>query len=110
VQPAENQRKHTPAQTAVLWVLKGEKMGKTLVIYKVTPTDMEKLEETKEQIKGLKSGQVVDIKDDPIGFGVTVLKVGVVLPEKQEDVEEVTAELNSLELVQEAEQQEMTLV
>ena len=86
-------------------------MGKTLVIYKVIPTDMEKLEETIEQIKGLKAGQVADVKKDPIGFGVTVLKVGVIVPEKVEGaIEKATAELNSLTLVEEAEQQEMTLL
>ena len=85
-------------------------MGKTLVIYRVTPKDMENLEEAIAQIKGLKSGQVVDVKKEPIGFGVTILKVGVVLPEKSEDVEKVTGELSKLSTVEEAEQQEMTLV
>ena len=86
-------------------------MGKTMVIYRVTPKDMNKLEETIKQIKGIKEGNVVDVKEEPIGFGVTVLRVGVVVPEKEEGaVEKATAELNSLDLVEEAEQQEMTLI
>ncbi len=86
-------------------------MGKTMVIYRVTPRYMGKLEETIKQVEGLKAGQVVDVKKEPIGFGVTVLKVGVIVAEKEEGaIEKVTAELNSLELVEEAEQQEMTLV
>ena len=86
-------------------------VGKTLVIYKVTPKEMDRVKETIEQVKGLKSGQVVDVKEQPIGFGVTVLKVGVVVPEKVEGaIEKATAELNSLEMVEEAEQQEMTLL
>ena len=86
-------------------------MGKTMVIYRVTPKEMEKLDETIEQVKQLKSGNVVDVRKEPIGFGITVLKVGVVVPEKVEGaIEKATEELNSLELVEEAEQQEMTLL
>jgi translation elongation factor EF-1beta len=84
-------------------------MGKTMVIYRVTPTDMGKLDETVGQVKDLKAGRVVDVKKEPIGFGITVLKVGVVV-EKEEAVEKATAELSALPLVEEAEQQEMTLL
>ena len=86
-------------------------MGKALIIYRATPRYMEKLDETIKEIEGIKSGEVVDIKKEPIGFGVTVLKVGVMVKDKEANaVEKVTEELNSLPLVEEAEQQEMTLI
>ena len=84
---------------------------KSFIIYKVTPTDMEKLEETKKEILCLKSGEVKDIKEEPIGFGIVILKVGVLVNEKEEgSMEKATKELESLSLVQEVEQIGMTLL
>ncbi|MBN2067288.1 MAG: hypothetical protein JW744_02375 [Candidatus Diapherotrites archaeon] len=86
-------------------------MGKTLVIYKINAADMEKLDETIEAIKTVKKGEFRDAKRIPIGFGVEVIKAAFTVPEKNDTiVEELTSELNSLEEVEEAEMQEMTLV
>lgn len=86
-------------------------MGKTIVIYKITPKDMEKLEETIEQIKGIKLGEVRDIKKEEIGFGITVVRTAVLIAEKDETVlEKLTAELNALSAVEEARVEAMTLL
>ena len=86
-------------------------MGKTVVIYKVTPKDMEKLEETIEQLKGVKLGEVRDIKKEEIGFGIIVIKAAVLIEEKDETVlEKLTAELNALSAVEEARVEGMTLL
>ncbi|MFH1586582.1 MAG: hypothetical protein ABID38_01855 [Candidatus Diapherotrites archaeon] len=86
-------------------------MGKTFLIYRVKAKDMEKLEECEKEIRGVKSGEVKDVQRDPIGFGVEMIKAGILVEEKQEGaIEAVTAELNSLESVEEAELEGMTLL
>ncbi|MFH1391336.1 MAG: hypothetical protein ABIH20_03435 [Candidatus Diapherotrites archaeon] len=84
---------------------------KSFIIYKVTPKDMEKLEETKKEIQTLKAGEVKDIKDDPIGFGIVILKVGVLVNEKEEgQMEKATKELSEMATIEEVEQESMTLL
>lgn len=84
---------------------------KSFIIYKVTPKDMEKIEETKKEVQGLKSGEVKDVKEDPIGFGIVLLKVGVIVNEKEEGaMEKVTKELSEMASVEKVEQIGMTLL
>jgi len=84
---------------------------KSFIIYKVTPKDMEKLEETKKEIQTLKAGEVRDIKDDPIGFGIVILKVGILVNEKEEGaMEKATKELSEMATIEEVEQESMTLL
>jgi len=84
---------------------------KSFIIYKVTPKDMEKLEKTKQEIKGLKSGEVKDIQEAPIGFGIVILKVGVLVNEKEEGaMEKATKELSEMASIEEVEQESMTLL
>ena len=86
-------------------------MGKTLIIYKVNTVDMEKLDETIEALKTAQKGEFRDAKRIPIGFGAEVIKAAFTVPEKDDNaVEELTKELNEMELVEEAEMQEMTLL
>ena len=86
-------------------------MGKTLLIYKINAADMEKIDETVEAIKSVKNGEFRDARREPIGFGVEIIKAAFTVPEKDDKVvEELTKELNSLKVVEEAEVQEMTLL
>jgi len=84
---------------------------KSFIIYKVTPKDMEKLNETEAEIKGIKTGKVKDIKREEIGFGIVILKVGVLVNEKEENaMEKATQELENLPLLDRVEQESMTLL
>ncbi len=86
-------------------------MGKTVLIYKVNTVDMEKLDETLESLKSVKKGEFRDAKRIPIGFGAEFIKAAFTVPEKDETaVEELTKEINSLPLVEDAEMVEMTLL
>ena len=86
-------------------------MGKTLAIYKINTADMEKLDETIEALKAVKTGEFRDAKREPIGFGVEVIKAAFTVPEKDDEVvEKLTKEINELDLVEDAEMTEMTLV
>ncbi|HZX20285.1 MAG TPA: hypothetical protein VFF13_04695 [archaeon] len=85
--------------------------SKSFIIYKVTPKDMEKIGETEKEVRTIKSGIVKDVKRDPIGYGIELLKVGVIVDEKVEGaMEKVTKELESLKSVEEVEQIGMTLL
>ena len=84
---------------------------KSFIIYKVTPKDMEKIDETEKAVKGITSGDVKDVQRDPIGFGIEMLKVGVIINEKEEDaMDKVTKELEALDSVEEVLQESMTLL
>lgn len=72
---------------------------------------MEKIGETEKEVRTIKSGIVKDVKRDPIGYGIELLKVGVIVDEKVEGaMEKVTKELESLKSVEEVEQIGMTLL
>ncbi|MCR4368595.1 MAG: elongation factor 1-beta [archaeon] len=84
---------------------------KSFIIYKVTPTDMENLEQTKKEILGIKAGEVKDIQEEPIGFGIVTLKVGIIVNEKEKGaMEKTTKALEALKSVEEVEQIGMTLL
>ncbi len=86
-------------------------MGKTVLIYKINAKDMDKVDETLESLKSVRSGEFQDAKKIPIGFGVEVIKAAFTVPEKDDNVVELlTKELNALPLVEDAEMQEMTLL
>ncbi|MDP2974081.1 MAG: hypothetical protein Q8N60_03455 [Candidatus Diapherotrites archaeon] len=86
-------------------------MGKTVLIYQIKAADMDELDATIEAIKKAKNGEFRDAKRIPIGFGVEIIKAAFTVPEKDDTaVERLTKELNSLEEVEEAEMQEMTLL
>ena len=84
---------------------------KAFIIYKVTPKDMDNIAETERAVKGIKSGVVKDVKREPIGFGIELIKVGVLVNEKEAGaMEKVTKELQDIEGVEEVEQEAMTLL
>ena len=72
---------------------------------------MEKLDEAIESIKTVKNGEFRDAKRIPIGFGAEFIKAAFTVPEKDDKVvEELTKEINAIELVEDAEMVEMTLL
>ncbi len=84
---------------------------KTLLILRINAKDMEKLDETVEAIRGIKSGAVKDVKRQPIGFGVEVIKAGILVDSKdQEAPDRVMKEISALPEVEDAEVEGMTLL
>ena len=84
---------------------------KAFIIYKITPKDMDNISETEKDVRGIKSGVVKDVKREPIGFGIEMIKVGVLVNEKEAGaMEKVTKELQDLASVEEVEQEAMTLL
>lgn len=86
-------------------------MGKTVLIYRINAKDMETIDETIKALKTVKNGEFRDAKKIPIGFGVEIIKAAFTVPEKDDKaVEKLTEEINAIELVEDAEMQEMTLL
>lgn len=86
-------------------------MGKTMVIYKITLPDMEKIDGVENAVRGVKSGELKDLKREPIGFGIEVIKAGFLIPEKEEGaLEKLTKELQELPDVENVEVEGMTLL
>ncbi len=86
-------------------------MGKTFIIFKVNAKDMENLEITEKELRACKNGECKDVKRDPIGFGIIVLKAGYLIPEKKDDaIELLTKEIETLPSVESVEVEGMTLV
>ena len=84
---------------------------KMFVIVKINATDMERLGELETAVKKIKSGQVKDIKREALGFGVEIIKAGIIINEKEEGaLEKLQNELNKIKLVETAEIEGMTLL
>jgi translation elongation factor EF-1beta len=86
-------------------------MGKTFVIFKVNAKNMEDLEVTEKELRACANGECKDVKREPIGFGVVVLKAGYLIPEKKDDaLDLLTKEIEALPSVESVEVEGMTLV
>ena len=70
-----------------------------------------KIDEMEKEVKTIKSGEVKDVKRVPIGFGIEIIKVGVIVDANDDSaIERVAQELAGLETVEDAEQESMTLL
>ncbi|MEK6971031.1 MAG: hypothetical protein AABW68_05095 [archaeon] len=86
-------------------------MGKTFIIFKVNPKDMEQLDACEKELRACVNGECKDIQRAPIGFGIIVLKAGFVIPEKKDDaLDLLTKEIETLPSVESVEVEGMTLV
>ena len=84
---------------------------KTMLIIKIKPKDLGTIDAAIIAVRGIKSGQVMDVKKEPIGFGIELIKAGILVDSKDEGaVERVTNELGALAEIEEAEIEGMTLL
>jgi len=84
---------------------------KTLLIIRINAKDMERLDETVNAVKGVKSGAVKEVRREPIGFGVEVIKAGILVDSKDEQaIDRVMQEIAALAEVEDAEVEGMTLL
>ncbi|HNV00986.1 MAG TPA: hypothetical protein PKK60_01000 [archaeon] len=56
-------------------------MGNAMVVFKVF-SDPENLDSVSNALKEVKEGAFRDLKREPIGFGIEVIRVGYVIPDK----------------------------
>ena len=55
-----------------------------MVIFKVFPEEPGKEDAVVEALKQVKSGRVVEVRKEPLAFGVFVVKAGIVIPDKED--------------------------
>lgn len=88
-------------------------MGKAMVIFKVSP-DPEKIDSVEAAVKAVSvsEAKLQDIKRVPIGFGIEVIKVGFIVPDKTDGIiPAIEEQLNAIEgLSQEVEMEGATLI
>lgn len=62
-------------------------MGKALVIFKIFP-EPEEIDKVIEALKALTIDQVKyqDLKREPVGFGIEVIRVGYIVPDKTDGI------------------------
>jgi elongation factor 1-beta len=96
-----------------MWVyrtINGEKMGNTLVIFKVS-ADPEKLAEIEQKLKDVTAGKFQESRREPIGFGIEIIKVGFVIPDKTDGAMPALEEaVQSIDGVENAEVETVTLI
>lgn len=56
-------------------------MGNAMVVFKVF-SDPEHLDNVSNALKEIKEGTFRDLKREPIGFGIEIIRVGYIIPDK----------------------------
>ena len=87
--------------------------SKTLVILKITTDDMEHFDAMTENVKKLKAegAEVREVRAEPIGFGIKILKAAILLPEKEDAaLDRLTAAVQKIRHVDSVEVEGMTLL
>jgi len=86
-------------------------MGSTLVILKLFPDEIEDAVKIEKSVKGIKSGSVREVRREPIAFGLELVKVAVVIPDKEDGaMGKLEDELKKLPGVKEVEVEGVTLL
>jgi len=84
---------------------------KTLVIMKVFPDSVEVQDSLEKALSGLKTGELKDIKKEPLAFGLNVYRIAVALPEKEAGhMDRLEEEVKALSGVGEIEVEAVTLM
>ncbi len=83
----------------------------TIVILKVYPSEPGVEEAVEQAIRKIKIGKLQEIRKEPLAFGLNVIRLGVIIPEGQENLAEtLVEEIKKIECVNEVEIEGMTLV
>ena len=59
-------------------------MGEVMVIFRVFPEEPGKEDSVMEKLKAVKSGRVVEVRKEPLAFGMFIVKAGIVIPDKED--------------------------
>ena len=87
-------------------------MGDVLIVFKVYPEGPDELPLVKEKIPNVipEGAELVEIREEPIGFGFSALLVGVKVPDKGGIQDKVEEALRSIEGVDSVEVERATLI
>lgn len=82
-----------------------------LATFKIMPESPDvDLTRLKSEIKNLKIGEIKDIKEEPIGFGLKAMKILILVPDEGGLIEEIEQQLSKLKGVRTAENEGVTLI
>ncbi len=56
--------------------------SKILVVFKVFPAGPDEVSAVKEGVKAVKAGEFKDMKAEPLAFGLEIIKVAYLIPDK----------------------------
>jgi len=85
-------------------------MGTAMVIFKVF-TDPEKLDAVDKALREVKEGTFRDLKREPIGFGIEVIRVGYLIPDKVDGaMEKLESGVRKVPGINEVEVEMVTLI
>ena len=86
-------------------------MGNALVIFKLYPEDIEDTEKIEAGLKELSVGKVQEVRREPIAFGLELVVVGILIPDKVDGMmEKLEDDVRKIPGVKEVEVAGMTLV
>jgi len=86
-------------------------MGEVMVIFKVLPEEPGKEDSIVEALKQVKSGRVVEVRKEPLAFGMFVVKAGIVIPDKEDGrMQALEDEIKAIPGVNQAEVEGTTLL
>ena len=60
--------------------------SKALVVFKIYPEEETELSGIEDELKTVKVGELKEIKREPLAFGLELLRVGFVIPDKEDNV------------------------
>jgi len=85
-------------------------MGMAMVIFKVF-ADPENLDKVEKGLRALTAGTFRDLKREPIGFGIEVIRVGYLIPDKVDGaMTKLEDAVKKVEGINEAEVEMLTLI
>ncbi len=89
---------------------KGDIMGDVALVYKVAAEDQDNLENIEAEIKKIDCGKLQWIKREPFVFGMELIKVAIVVPDKVDGaVDKVEEFLTKIKGVSNVDMETMTL-
>ena len=85
--------------------------SQVLVIFKIFPENPEDVGNIESALKGITVGKLMDLKRQPIGFGVELIRVGFAIPDKTEGLMDKLSEaIKAIPGVNEIEEEGATLI
>jgi len=86
-------------------------MGNALVIMKIYPVELEDSVKIEESVKSITAGEIKEVKREPIAFGLELVKIAVVIPDKEDGaMPKLEEEIKALPGVKDIEIEGITLL
>jgi translation elongation factor aEF-1 beta len=86
-------------------------MGKAMVVFKIFPESPEAVDLVEKGVKEIKEGEVKDVRKEPLAFGMSIIRAGILIPDKEEGrMEKLEKAVKNIKGVKEVEVEGITLI